>query len=280
MRHEIEALWRECFPNDVTYTPFFFAEGFSPARCAVVTGPEGVETAACFYDVALNTGTEALPFLYLHGGATFARYRGKGNVHRLLAFFEEYCLTHGYWGYLLHAVPKTVLIMEHLSVPAAIRHCQTRCVSPGGVVHDIWSPCALDTFAALRARYVDSVPGTFYWPKDTLPFFYKDACHAGAVLHAELSGETCYAVVEPKPDGLLIREAGCPVDLLPQLVRGVCARMEHDGPVTLITRAGILPQIPGAASEMVYFAHIKPVRGHPALSAALDGNAYFNLCAI
>lgn len=84
-KSQIQALWRECFPDDSReWLQMFFAQSYSD-DCAVTLEEDGVVVSSLLLQpYAMTFHGEKVAVGYIYGAGTLRKFRGKGYMSRLV----------------------------------------------------------------------------------------------------------------------------------------------------------------------------------------------------
>lgn len=94
---QLRQLWQEAFGDTDAFLDKFFASGYSPDRCRVVTEQQQAAAALYWFDCAW----EGKKLAYLYAVATAEAFRGRGLCRFLLEDTHKLLAKHGYAGAVL-----------------------------------------------------------------------------------------------------------------------------------------------------------------------------------
>lgn len=231
--NQLKDIWLQSFPEDgEQFWSFFLERWFRPERCVVIENEHELESVAyLFQGEFVGENRKSNTFLYLYAIATVPRYRGQGNLGRILRGCLQLAKEKGYAGLFLTSAPGLEPLYEHYGCKRCADLYSWEEIVPKEQENLTWDECAYEKYAVLREAYLNTMEAAFHWHEESNLFFYEEIWEEGCVLTCKQDGLEYYAACRKQENGWVIQETNHPITQ--SFMGSLCAALRTDAPMTV-----------------------------------------------
>lgn len=251
----LKKLWCTAFPDDACgYCDFYFQNYFCPEKCIIVHNGKEIESAVYMFDAYYKTQSgEKLPFVFGFAGATFDKYKGSGNLMRMLKGIPD--LRTDAQGLILVSAEELINLYDRSGFErtAVLHSYSVRDTDSSDKI--IWEDCPYESFSVMREAYLDSLGNAFYWEEKTDKYMYRDIYTKGNVLKCRFEEKEYYAVCTKENDRYIIRETDFPLDKADILIETLSFHYSYSGIFDVYSHNDCFEYSGDHEHEEMYYGH-------------------------